>query len=61
MVDLRTTSGSFFVLLGLILLALGVFSPELRAALTDVNVNLYCGIAMLAFGGVMLLWARMRS
>jgi len=61
MVDLRTTSGSFFVALGVILLLLGVFSPGLRASLTEVNINLYCGIAMLAFGGVMLLWARTRS
>ena len=59
--DLRTTSGWFFALLGVILVALGVFSPGLRAALTDVNVNLYCGIALLVFGGGMLLWARTGS
>jgi hypothetical protein len=60
MLDLRSPSGWFFALLGTILIALGVFDPELRASLTDVNVNLYCGMVMLAFGGAMLLLARTR-
>jgi predicted phage tail protein len=60
MLDLRTPSGWFFALLGAILVILGVFTPGLRASLTDLNVNLYCGIVMLAFGGVMLLLARTR-
>jgi hypothetical protein len=48
----------FFALVGLILVATGVFSPSERAALTEANVNLYCGLAMLAFGGGMLALAR---
>ena len=60
MLDLRTPSGWFFALLGVILVILGVFTPGLRAALTDLNVNLYCGLVMLAFGGVMLVLARTR-
>jgi predicted phage tail protein len=60
MLDLRTPSGWFFALLGAILVILGVFTPGMRASLTDVNVNLYCGMVMLAFGGVMLLLARTR-
>jgi hypothetical protein len=60
MLDLRTPSGWFFALLGTILVILGVFRPGLRASLTDLNVNLYCGIVMLAFGGVMLLLAHTR-
>ena len=60
MLDLRTPSGWFFALLGAILVILGVFMPGLRASLTDLNVNLYCGLVMLAFGGVMLLLARTR-
>jgi len=60
MLDLRTPSGWFFALLGAILVILGVFTPGLRAALTDLNVNLYCGLVMLAFGGVMLALARTR-
>jgi hypothetical protein len=61
MLDLRIPTGFFFLLIGLILAAMGLFTPGLRASLTDLNVNLYCGIAMLAFGGVMLLLARKRS
>jgi len=57
MLDLRLPTGSFFALAGLILLALGVMSPESRAPLTDVNVNLYCGFFMVTFGAVMLLLA----
>jgi len=61
MLDLRAITGWFFGLLGVILAAMGLFAPGLRASLTDLNVNLYCGIVMLAFGGVMLLFARKRS
>jgi uncharacterized membrane protein YidH (DUF202 family) len=50
-------SGSFFVLLGIILLAMGIFQPEERAALTEANVNLYTGVAMTVFGGFLLLLA----
>jgi hypothetical protein len=57
MLDLRAPTGWFFSILGVILLALGIFSSELRAALTTANVNLYCGIAMLTFGGIMLFLA----
>ena len=62
MLDLRAPTGWFFSILGLILLFLGVFNSQLRAALTTGNVNLYCGISMLVFGGVMLFLAyRKRS
>jgi hypothetical protein len=61
MLDLRAITGWFFGLLGAILGAMGLLAPGLRASLTDLNVNLYCGIVMLAFGGVMLLLARKRS
>ena len=59
--DLRVTTGLFFSLLGLILCALGVFAPGLRAPLTQANVNLYTGLVMLVFGGVMLWLARRRA
>ena len=58
MLDLRVPSGCFFAIVGLILCALGLFRPENKAALTDVNVNLYCGMTMAAFGAVLLLLAR---
>ena len=57
MLDLRVPSGWFFTLLGLILLGMGIFAPETRAALSDANVNLYSGLAMLVFGLFMLLMA----
>jgi membrane protein implicated in regulation of membrane protease activity len=55
--DLRVPSGSFFTLLGLILLGMGVFAPETRAALTTENVNLYAGAGMFVFGLFLLLMA----
>jgi ABC-type antimicrobial peptide transport system permease subunit len=57
MLDLRVPSGWFFTVLGLILLGMGLFAPETRAALSDANVNLYSGVAMLVFGLFMLFMA----
>jgi uncharacterized membrane protein HdeD (DUF308 family) len=57
MLDLRLPTGGFFMLAGLILVAMGLVSPESRAALTDVNVNLICGLFMVAFGAIMLVLA----
>jgi uncharacterized membrane protein HdeD (DUF308 family) len=54
MLDLRVPTGVFFALLGLILVAMGIFAPQEHAALTETNVNLYCGLAMLVFGVLML-------
>jgi hypothetical protein len=63
MMDLRIPSGSFFVLLGLILVGMGLLTPSERAALTDVNVNLYSGLTMLVFGGFLLAlaWRAVRN
>lgn len=58
MLDLRIPSGWFFAILGVILLVMGIFAPDTRAALTDSNVNLYSGIAMAIFGAFLLLMAR---
>ena len=58
MLDLRIPTGFFFTLVGLILVVMGVFWPSERAALTDANVNLYCGLVMLAFGVFMLALTR---
>ena len=57
MLDLRIPSGLFFAIVGLILCGLGTLSGA-RAALTDVNVNLYCGVIMLSFGALLLVLAR---
>jgi hypothetical protein len=58
MLDLRVPSGWFFTLLGVILIAMGLISPNEHAPLSDANVNLYCGLFMLAFGIFLLLLAR---
>jgi hypothetical protein len=60
MFDLRIPSGLFFLILGAILVAIGVISNP-HAALTDVNVNLYTGIFMVAFGGIMLWLSRRKT
>ncbi len=57
--DLRIPIGLFFTILGVILIAVGLTSSA-RAEFTDVNVNLYSGVCMLVFGGVML-WLSRRS
>jgi len=59
--DLRLPSGLFFAILGVILAGLGVLSPDMRAPLTDFNINLYAGIAMLVFGAFLLFMARRAS
>jgi hypothetical protein len=58
--DLRIPIGSFFALVGAILLVAG-FAADYRAPLESANVNLYCGLAMLVFGAVMLALARRKS
>lgn len=54
MLDLRVPSGWFFLLVGVILLALGLLHPDLRAPLSTVNVNLHAGTVLALFGGAML-------
>jgi hypothetical protein len=57
MLDLRYPIGWFFALVGLIVTGMGILVPEARAALTAANVNLYCGLFMIAFGAFFLLLA----
>ena len=61
MLDLRLPTGAFFTLIGILLISMGLFAPDARAPLTAVNINLYCGLVMLAFGLFMLLLARRAS
>ena len=58
--DLRIPIGSFFTLTGVILVVTGVVTQN-RAPLETANLNLYCGISILAFGGLMLWLARRSS
>ena len=57
MLDLRLPIGWFFAITGVLLLAMGTFAPDTRAALSAVNVNLYCGVFMTLFGAFLLLLA----
>jgi hypothetical protein len=57
--DLRIPIGLFFSLAGVILAATGLVT-ENRAPLETVNVDLYCGLSILVFGGL-LLWLARRS
>jgi len=59
--DLRTPSGLFFAIHGVILCLTGLIGRSLRAPLTSANVNLYAGLVMLAFGGILLWLARRAS
>ncbi|HXA48786.1 MAG TPA: hypothetical protein VNV86_00710 [Candidatus Acidoferrum sp.] len=58
MLDLRIPTGWFFAIIGVILVAMGILFPSERASLTETNVNLYCGLVMLAFGCFMLALSR---
>jgi hypothetical protein len=53
--DLRIPIGLLFSLLGVLLLGFGAVSdPAIYRASLGINVNLWWGVVMLAFGGVML-------
>jgi len=55
--DLRVPIGSFFTLIGAILLIVS-FTTHASAPLGGAEVNLYSGLTMLVFGSVMLWLAR---
>jgi hypothetical protein len=57
--DLRTPLGLLFALLGLLLAGYGLLGdPSVYAASLDINVNLWSGLTMLAFGAGMIWLAR---
>ena len=59
MVDLRTPIGWFFAITGRPAARHGnPKGPDTRAALTDINVDLYCGLFMTLFGAFLLLLVR---
>ena len=56
--DLRFPIGLMFSVVGGLLTGYGLLRPDLHAPLATINVNLYSGLSMLVFGGVMLWLAR---
>jgi hypothetical protein len=61
MKDLRFPTGLLFAVLGIVLLGYAVVHPDLRAPMSDVNVNLWSGLSLICFGGVLLWLARRAS
>lgn len=57
MLDLRLPSGIFFAITGATLIVLALAAHP-QAPMTEENVDLYAGGAMLVFGAVLLLLAR---
>jgi hypothetical protein len=57
MFDLRLPSGIFFAIIGALLIFMGLTMTDLQAPMTSANVDLYAGLAMFAFGAVLLLLA----
>jgi hypothetical protein len=59
--DIRRIIGGLFLLYGLILAVVGVVgSDEVKNKAAGINVNLWTGLAMLAFGAMMVAWALLR-
>lgn len=59
-VDIRVPIGLLFAVLGLILAVLGLATlndPVTYAKSLGVNINLWTGLGMLAFGGIMLFFS----
>jgi hypothetical protein len=59
--DIRRIIGGLFVLYSLILIAMGIFgSSQVKNKAAGINVDLWTGLAMLAFGALMIFWALTR-
>ena len=59
--DIRRLIGGVFTVYGLILLALGIFgSHAAKNKAVGINVNLWTGLGMLVFAGLMIFWALSR-
>jgi hypothetical protein len=54
--DIRLPIGLMFSIFGLILIVYGILSdPAIYARSLGINLNLYWGLLLLAFGAIMLL------
>jgi hypothetical protein len=59
--DLRLPAGLFFTAVGLILCVVGLMFNARAPLAPNTNVNLYSGLSMLVFGGLMLWLAKRAS
>jgi hypothetical protein len=56
--DIRRLIGALFLLYGVILLVLGLAgSHHVKTKAAGVNIDLWTGLGMIAFAGLMILWA----
>ncbi len=56
--DIRRLIGGLFVLYGVILVALGLLgSHHVKNKAAGINIDLWTGLGMLVFGGLMIFWA----
>ena len=59
--DIRRLIGGLFCLYALILIALGIFgSHTVKNKADGINIDLWTGLGMLVFGGLMIFWALSR-
>ena len=59
--DIRRLIGGLFLLYGVILTILGlVGSSEVKNKAAGINIDLWTGIGLLVFGGLMVFWALAR-
>ena len=59
--DIRRLIGGLFVVYAVILIALGIFgSHDVKNKAAGINIDLYTGLGMLIFGGLMIFWALSR-
>ncbi len=59
--DIRRLIGGLFILYGLILTALGIFGSEaVKNKAAGININLWTGLGLLLFAGLMIFWALAR-
>ena len=59
--DLRRIIGGLFLLYGVVLTILGIFDSdaEIQKA-AGININLWAGIGMIIFAGLMIAWGVLR-
>ena len=59
--DIRRIIGGVFLVYSAILIVVGLVGSEaVKTKASDINVNLWTGLAMLAFGAFMVGWALLR-
>jgi hypothetical protein len=59
--DIRRIIGGVFVFYGIVLTVLGIVgSHHVKTKAAGINIDLWTGIGMLIFGGLMIFWALSR-